>query len=224
MPQSVTEQEWRVRGHPDLRPGQRLGGVPVRGELVRSDLQVQLRRGAPGFRENRVGGTQQAFRLSAGQRHALYVELEILRAAGQDLTVQQRVAGVGRHPPLVEVIRSQRGQDTDHHQTHPGGVGGIVGGVEAGAQFAFKSQGFIVGQRPGWDVDLDVVLAEFGLESRIVDMRQHRLVSHRRIDIVVDEVELEFQAHRGGTRSEAVAGQHLRQRLQAPLGLVPVAL
>ena len=164
----------------------------MRGELVRTELQMQLRRGTPGFRQDRVDGAQQAFRFAAGQWHALDVELQVLRPGGQDLPVEDCVPRLGGHPPLIEVVRPQRRQDADHHQAHPGAVGGVVGGIQAGPQFAFEPQRLVSGQRPGRDVDLDVVLAEFGLERRIVDVLKHPLVGHRRIDVVVDEVEFEL--------------------------------
>src|SRR6185437_9019142 len=107
--------------------------------------------------------------------------------------------------------------DADHHQAHPGGAGRVVGGVQAGPQLALEPQRLVVGQRPGRDVDLDVVLAELGLESRIVDVFEYPLVGHRRVDVVVDEIELELQAHARGTSCEAVPGEHSRQRVQATL-------
>ncbi len=85
-------------------------------------------------------------------------------------------------------------------------------------------QGFISGQRPGRDVDLDVVLTELGLESRVVDMLQHPLVGHRGIEVRIDEVQLELEAHPLGARGEAVPGEHPGQRIQAALCFRPVTL
>jgi hypothetical protein len=68
------------------------------------------------------------------------------------------------------------------------------------------------------------VLAELSLERRVIDVLQHCLVSHRGIDVVVDEVQLDFQPHLLGAGGEAACGQHPSQRVQASSSLLPIAL
>jgi hypothetical protein len=54
-PQLPTEEERRVGPERDLDPGDRLSGVPVRGEALRAHLKVVLHGGAGGLGRDRVG-------------------------------------------------------------------------------------------------------------------------------------------------------------------------
>jgi hypothetical protein len=60
-PELLAQQIWRVGRHGELHSRDRLRGVPVRRERIGGCLHVQLRAGAGGFRQDRVGGGDQAF-------------------------------------------------------------------------------------------------------------------------------------------------------------------
>ena len=87
-PQLLAEEERRVGADRDLDAGDRLGGVPVRGELLGLDLQVQLRARARGLGHDRVGVGRQPL-------DAADVDRDVLAAGGEDLLVEQPVARVG---------------------------------------------------------------------------------------------------------------------------------
>ena len=72
----------------DLHGGEALRGVPVRGELVRAHLQVELHARARGLGGDRVGPRLQ--RLGA----AADVDVQVLAAGEQHLLVEQGVARV----------------------------------------------------------------------------------------------------------------------------------
>src|SRR5262249_58874213 len=59
-PQLPTEQERRVGAQRNLHSRDRLGRVPVRGELLRPDLEVKLHAGARGLGRDRVAVGVQA--------------------------------------------------------------------------------------------------------------------------------------------------------------------
>ena len=87
-PQLLAEQERRVGADGELDAGDRLRGVPVRRELVRATLHVQLGAGAGRLRQDRVGG-------GASRSGPRDVDVDVLAAGGQDLLADQPVARVG---------------------------------------------------------------------------------------------------------------------------------
>ena len=65
------------------------------------------------------------------------------------------------------------------------------------------------------DVDLDVELAELGLEVRVGDRLEHLGVAHRGVARIVDQVELDLAADRRPLGVEARLAQHAREHVQA---------
>ena len=108
-------------GHLDA--GDRLGRVPVAGEVVRADLQVHLGGGAGRLRHDRVGDHLQPL-------DPVDDDLQVLTAGGEDLLVQQRVARVLAHAVQRHVLGPQRRQDADHGQLGADRLGPVVGGVQ----------------------------------------------------------------------------------------------
>jgi hypothetical protein len=195
VPQGLTEQKRCVGGHGHLHTGQRLGGIPVRGEVARNDLQMQLHRCGPGCGHNRVDHAMQSFWLSSGQRHSLHIEVEILAPSGQDVLIEHGVARLGRHPPLVQMVWPQRRQSADHDQAHTEAPRRLIDRVQDGSEFVFKSQRLVSDQAPRRDVELNHVLANLNLKRLVVDPLQQRPVSHGRAPCLVDQIQLEFHPH-----------------------------
>ena len=79
-------------------------------------------------------------------------------------------------------------------------------------------------QLPRRDVDLQVELAELGDEVRVGDRVEHRSVLQRRLEIVVDEIELDLQADLRVLEVELAVGQHPREHVEAPAHLFAVLL
>ena len=78
------------------------------------------------------------------------------------------------------------------------------------------------GQRPGRNVEFDVVGAQFGLVGRIGDRGEHFLVAHRGLIVGVDEVALDLHAGQRTLELEAGPGQHRLEDVKAQLHLAPV--
>jgi hypothetical protein len=99
----------------------------------------------------------------------------------------------------------------------------LLGDVEAGAHLFLERDQAAGGELAGRQVDLDVELAEFGLEGRIGDRVQHRGVAHGRIARVVDQVQFDLKAsHRA--HLEPRFGQHLGEYVEAAPDLLPEVL
>ncbi len=78
--------------------------------------------------------------------------------------------------------------------------------------------------RPWRDVDLDVELAELGLEVRVGDQLEHVRVRHRRVAGLLGQVELDLEPDRAPVGVEARLGEHAREHVEAALDLLAVAL
>jgi hypothetical protein len=216
-PELLAEEEGRVGGHGHLHAGDRLRGVPVRGERIGLDLAVQLDAGAGRLGGDRVGVGRQAL-------DAADVDLQVLPARREDLLVEQRVARVGAQRARVEVLAVDRRQDPDDHHVRPGGARAVLGVVEAPADRLLELGEHRRGELPRRDVDLDVELPELGLEVGVGDGLEHRGVGQRGAAVVVGQVELDLQPERSARRLEALVGQHAREDVQRRAHLLAIAL
>ena len=216
-PQLLAEEERRVRRHRHLHAGDRLRRVPVGGERVGLDLEVQLDARARRLRRDRVGVGRQAL-------DAADVDLEVLAARGEDLLVEQLVARVGAEGVGVEVRPVDGREDPDHHHVRADRARALLGMVQAAAHGLLELAEDPVGELARRDVDLDVELPELGLEVGIGDRLEDGRIGQRRPPVVVGEVELDLQAERAARGLEALVGQHAREDVQAGTDLLAVAL
>ena len=108
------------------------------------------------------------------------------------------------------------------HQLGADGLGPRVGVVQRLADRLLERAEPALGQPAGGDVDLDVEPAQLGLERRVGDRRQHLGVAHRRLAVVVDQVELDLQPGHRPLEVEARLGQHPGQHVQTLAHLLPV--
>ena len=168
---------------------QRLGGVPVRGEVLGRDLQVQLH-----ARAGRLGGDGVAVGGDPLPRRALDVEVDVLAAGVEDRVVERRVAVVGADPLALEVLGHDRRQDADRHDVRAALLGRRGRGVERGPQLFLELDRRVARQRARGHVELDVVLRQLGLVAGVGDGLEDLGVGELGLVVVVDEVELDLQA------------------------------
>jgi hypothetical protein len=90
------------------------------------------------------------------------------------------------------VLLAQRRQHADHDEPRARVLGLHVGPRERLPQLRLELAGLVAGQRPGPHVQLQVVLAQLGRERGVVELLQHDAVGHRRLQPVVDEVQLDL--------------------------------
>ena len=82
----------------------------------------------------------------------------------------------------------------------------------------------LAAEQPRGEVDLDVELAELGLEVGVGDRLQRRRVDHRRVAGLVGQVELDLEPERAPLGVEAGLGEQAREHVEAGAHLLPVAL
>ena len=147
---------------------------------------------------------------------------DVLAAGVEDLLAQQPVARVGaeavdRHVPLGEGR-----QDADHHHVRAdlGGLG--LGVVEAVAQGVLERGQPVLAELGRGDVDLDVELAELGLEVRARDRLERLGVLQGGVAALVDEVELHLEPGHRVVGVEARLAQHPGEDVQVAPDLLPV--
>ena len=140
--------------------------------------------------------------------------VDVLAARLEDLLVDQRVARVRAQRLVREVLGAQRRQDADHDDVRAPAAERVLGVVEAGAQVAVSSStAFVPASTARRHVDLDVELAEFGLEVVVGDRVEHVGVAHRRVAVLVDEVELDLEpGHRPVERRTSTRSASARTR------------
>jgi hypothetical protein len=165
---------------------------------------------------DRLGHRPQALRPVDRERH-------VLPARREDLLVEELVARVGREGAEVEVLGLQRRQYPDHHQVRADAARGLLGAVQHRPHLVFELGERGARQRARRHVDLDVELAELGLEVRVGDRGEYLLVAHHRVAVLVDEVELDLAADRLARRVEAGLAQHACEHVQAVADLLAVA-
>ena len=150
------------------------------------------------------------------------VQLDVLAAGADDLVVEHPVALVGGEVVRDQVPLGEGGQDADQHDLRVGLGRPLVGAGEAAAQVLL-----VVGEagaldQPGRGVELQVELAQLGLEERVGDVGEDLLVAHGRLGRRVDQVELDLQPGHRPVGVEAEVVQHQREDVQAPPDLLPV--
>ena len=213
--QFLAEQVRRVRADRDLNAGDGLGGVPVRREVVRADLEMDLGGRTGRLRHDRVGDHVQPF-------DPVDADLQVLAAGGEDLLVEQRVAGVLADAGQRHVLGPQRRQDADHRQLAADLRRALLRVVQGAAYRLLEGAQPVVRQRPRSDVDLDVELAQLGDELGVGDRLQHLGVAHGRLAVAVDQIELDLQAGHRSVEVERRLGQHAGQRVETGPHLLPV--
>ena len=195
-----------------------LGGVPVLREVVRRGLDVELGAGAGRLGHDRVGrGVEPLDVADAGDR-----DRDVLAPRVQDLLAEQLVARVGAQAVGGHVPVGEGRQDADHHEvrTDLGRLG--LGVVEAAAQHLLEGAQPTLAEPGRRDVDLDVELAELGLERRVGDRGQRLGALERRVAVLVDEVELDLEPGHRVVGVEAGLAQHPGEHVEAAADLLPV--
>ena len=216
-PQLLAAEERRVGRHRHLYAGDRLGRVPVPGEGLGLDLLVELHAGAGRLGRDRVGVGGEA--LDPADR-----DLEILAPRGEDLLVEQRVAGVGAEHLGPKMLGVDRRQDPDDHHVRADRAGPLLGVVETGPRVALELGEHSALQQPRLDVDLDVELPELGLEARVGDRLERGGVDQGRLARVVRQVELDLQPERASLRVKARFREHPGEHVETGPDLTPVTL
>ena len=214
-PQLATEEIGRVGTQRDLDRGDGLRGVPVTGERLRRDLQVELHAGAGRLRRDGVGGGLQPF-------GAADVQLEIFATGADHLLVQHSVARVGGEVLQDGMLVGQGRQDADQYDPGVGLGRTLVSAGEAGLQLPF-----VVGQpvpldQPRAGVELQVEQTEFGLERGVGQQPEHFRVAHRRLLVRADQAQLDLQSGHRPVRVEPELVQHQGEDVQTPAHLAPV--
>lgn len=106
-------------------------------------------------------------------------------------------------------------QDPDHDDAGPNLIGLGLGVRQRSPEFGLQVQHSIARHGLRVDIEFDVVLPEFGLVGRIGDICQHLGVGHCRIQIFIDQVELDFQTGELAVEFEGVLDQHPFEDVQA---------
>jgi hypothetical protein len=157
---------------------------------------VQLGAGAGSFGHDRVGGRAEP--VGAGD-----VDQDVLAPGGEDLVAEQPVARVAAQRARGHVTLGQRWQDPDHHQVRTDLARPGLGLIQAGTDAVLEVAEPTLLEPLRRHVDLEVELAELGLEVRVGDRLERLGVLQRRVAVLVDQVELDLQTgHRCGAVEE----------------------
>jgi hypothetical protein len=183
--------------------------------VLRADLEVELGAGARRLRGDGVGVHVQPLEAVDG-------DVQVLPARGEDLLVDQRVAGVGGDRPGGDVLGEEGRQRADHDDVRADPAGAGLGLVEALPQLGLEVRGGRAGEGRRAHVHLDVELAHLGLEDLVGDHGEDLLVAHRRVLPGVDQVELDLGPGQGALEVELRLVQHPAEHVQAAAQLLPV--
>ena len=148
---------------------------------------------------------------------------DVLAARVEDLLAQQLVARVGAERGQGHVALGEGRQDADHHLVRADLAGRGLRVVERAPQAVLEGGQPTLAQGRRGDVDLDVELAELGLEVRLGDRLQHLGVLERRVTPVVDEVELDLEPGHRVVGVEAGLAQHPGEDVEVAPHLLAVA-
>jgi hypothetical protein len=98
----------------------------------------------------------------------------------------------------------------------------VLGPAQAFDQVFLVVGEAVAGDQPGAGVELEVELAELGLEGRVGQVGQDLGVAHRRFGVRVHEVELDLEARHRALRVEGEVVQHQSQHVEAAPDLLPI--
>ena len=147
---------------------------------------------------------------------------DVLAAGVEDLLAEQPVARVGAEAVDGHVPLGEGRQDPDHHHVRAD-LGGLrLGVVEAVAQGVLERGQPALAELGRRHVDLDVELAELGLEVGVGDRLQRLGVLQRRVAALVDQVELDLEPGHRVVGVEARLAQHPGEHVEAAPDLLPV--
>ena len=173
-------------------------------------------------RARRLGGD----RVGEGREplDAVDLDLQVLAPRREDLLVQVAVA-VPRAEDLGGQVRlADGGQDPDHHHVRAHGARPLLGAVQADPDRILELREHLALEPPRRHVDLDVELADLGLEVGVRDRLERAGVRQGGVAGLVGEVQLDLEAERAPVGVEARLAQHAREDVQAGPDLLPVAL
>ena len=151
-------------------------------------------------------------------------DLEILAPRGEDLLVEQRVAGVGAEHLGPQMLGVDRRQDPDDHHVRADRAGPLLRVVETGPRVALELGEHGALQQPRLDVDLDVELPELGLEAWVGDRLERGGVDQGRLARVVRQVELDLQPERAALGVKARFREHPGEHVETGPDLTSVTL
>jgi hypothetical protein len=177
---------------------------------------VELHAGAGGLRRDRVGRRAQPL-------DAADVQADVLAAGVDDLLVEREVSLVAGQVGQHEVPRGQRGEDADQHDRGVGLHRAVLGAREAGPDVLLVAREAGVLDQPRARVELEVELAELGLECRVGEVGQDLRVAHRRLGLAVDQVELDLEPGRRPLGVEPEVVEHQREDVKATPDLLPIS-
>ena len=152
------------------------------------------------------------------------VDEDVLAAGREDRVVEGLIAHRRAHPAARQILRHQGRQDPDHHDVRPVRAGLGLGGIQTGPDLRLQFQRGMARQRTWWNVEFDVVGAQFGLVGRIGNGSEHLLVGHRRLVVRINEIALDFHPGHRSIEFETRLRQHGLEDVQTELDLLPVFL
>ena len=224
-PQPRAEQERRVRTHRQLHAGEALRGVPVAGERLAggpAGAAASTCRPPPArWSRSRPPGARAPPRAGPiGSSPVMSSRIGSPRSV-EHLLVEHRV------PARRRTARRPRGgccskrrQDPDHGQLRPEVPGLRPGDRQLVEQLVLQVPPLVAGQRPRWQVQLQVPAAELGLELGVRRWPPGRRPRRARAPgRAADEVELDLDAgHRlvPGERVARAASRPGRRGTAAP--------
>jgi hypothetical protein len=177
---------------------------------------VELQARAGGLGGDRLG-------LHVQVLYAPDVERDVLAARVDDLFVENAVARVGRQVIQDRMVDGEGRQDADQDQPRVMLDRLFVGSAEHLQQLLLVGQEAVARDEPWWDVELQVELAQFGLEARLGEVGQDAGVTHGRIEVgAAGQIDLDLQTGHRRVCVEGEVVQHEREGVEAPAHLLPV--
>ncbi len=207
-PQPLAEEQRRVGGGRERRPGDGLGDVVGVGELVGRHLQVHLEAGVARLRHHRVLAHAQLV-------GALDVQLVVVLAAqAHQRFVEGEVARVRHHVVHREVALADRRQRAGEHDVQAGGLGRGVADGEELVELGVHAREAVAAELLGIEVELEVEGADLGGVGLAGERGEHGQRARCRLPRRVDEEHLLLGADAPHVGLEHLGAQHRLQRLQ----------
>jgi hypothetical protein len=151
------------------------------------------------------------------------VDRELFAPRADDLVVQGPVALVGGQVAQHQVLGGERGQRADHHDRAVGLAGPVLGPRQALRDVRLVVGEPAPGDQPRSRVQLEVELAQFGLERRVGEVGQDLGVAHRRLGVLIHQVELDLEPGHPGLGVERGGVEHPGQHVQAAANLPSIS-